>query len=445
MAAGLVSLALSIPPAALGALSIPSRRECADHAYKGVKITVEQLKKLLVPTRSSENRLPLCEVDLSGAYLQNMKLDNIDFTGANFQRARLGNDIQNSILNHADFSEALILYAKFDKSEIYYANFDRSEMLGASFLGSQLIGSSFKNAHLDDVDFEGASITTASFDSAHLMNAKFRDARAETSAWRGAKIEDSDFRDADLRAADFEGASIEESDFSGANMNGVSLKSASFDPRPGGLPSSALLGGLRVNEQLRYERSPLGLVAIRSAMKEAGRDEDERRLTYSIERRRTRELIRGTWNENVEGFFRLVMFEWTAGYGLVPGRPLLILFGLIPTFGVVYWFAIVSASAPKIWIVPGNDDLPNKKRDSAHAVKKRGLGTAARALQFSLLSAFQVGWRDLNVGNWLSRLQWQDYSLSATGWVRSVSGFQSLVSVYLLAIWALTFFGKPFG
>jgi hypothetical protein len=36
------------------------------------------------------------------------------------------------------------------------------------------------------------------------------------------------------------------------------------------------------------------------------------------------------------------------------------------------------------------------------------------------------------------------YTLRATGWVKVVSGVQSLVSVYLLAIWALTYFGRPF-
>jgi hypothetical protein len=36
------------------------------------------------------------------------------------------------------------------------------------------------------------------------------------------------------------------------------------------------------------------------------------------------------------------------------------------------------------------------------------------------------------------------YALRATGWVRVVSGLQSLLSVYLLAMWALTYFGRPF-
>ncbi len=66
------------------------------------------------------------------------------------------------------------------------------------------------------------------------------------------------------------------------------------------------------------------------------------------------------------------------------------------------------------------------------------------AFYFSLLSAFNLGWRELNVGNWISRIQKNEYSLRATGWVRTVAGLQSLLSVYLLALWVLTYFGRPF-
>jgi len=63
---------------------------------------------------------------------------------------------------------------------------------------------------------------------------------------------------------------------------------------------------------------------------------------------------------------------------------------------------------------------------------------------FSILSAFHIGWRDLNVGTWMTRLQPREYTLRATGWVRIVSAGQSLLSVYFLALWVLTYFGRPF-
>ena len=58
--------------------------------------------------------------------------------------------------------------------------------------------------------------------------------------------------------------------------------------------------------------------------------------------------------------------------------------------------------------------------------------------------AFSLGWRELNVGNGITRIQKREYALRATGWVRSVAGLQSLLSVYMLALWVLTYFGRPF-
>lgn len=77
-------------------------------------------------------------------------------------------------------------------------------------------------------------------------------------------------------------------------------------------------------------------------------------------------------------------------------------------------------------------------------LKARGFSALGRALHFSVISTFHLGWRDLNVGTWLARLQPHEYALRAKGWPRVVSGVQSLISVYLIAMWVLTYFGRPF-
>jgi len=66
------------------------------------------------------------------------------------------------------------------------------------------------------------------------------------------------------------------------------------------------------------------------------------------------------------------------------------------------------------------------------------------AAYFSLLSALRIGWSGLNFGTWISRMQPREYALQATGWVRFASGLQSLISVYLVALTILTYFGTPF-
>ena len=47
-------------------------------------------------------------------------------------------------------------------------------------------------------------------------------------------------------------------------------------------------------------------------------------------------------------------------------------------------------------------------------------------------------------GEWIARLQTPEYALKATGWVRAVSALQLVISVYLVPLWVLTYFGRPF-
>jgi hypothetical protein len=67
-----------------------------------------------------------------------------------------------------------------------------------------------------------------------------------------------------------------------------------------------------------------------------------------------------------------------------------------------------------------------------------------RAATNSLLSATNIGFEQFTTGDWIRRLQPEDYALEAVGWVRVVAGAQALLSVYWLALWVLTYFGRPF-
>jgi hypothetical protein len=49
-----------------------------------------------------------------------------------------------------------------------------------------------------------------------------------------------------------------------------------------------------------------------------------------------------------------------------------------------------------------------------------------------------------NLAHIMMRLQPGEYTIRATGCVPTASGIQSLMSVYLLVLWVLTYFGKPF-
>ena len=140
-----------------------------------------------------------------------------------------------------------------------------------------------------------------------------------------------------------------------------------------------------------------------------------------------------------------------------PGRALTILLTLIIPFTVIYAVPISTSPEfasdttgiyrirPEGSIEVADGKIESVTTQNVERLYTEGIPVLWHAFHFSLLSAFHIGWRELNVGNWLARLQKQEYTLRARGWVRTVSGVQSLISIYLLAIWALSYFGRPFG
>jgi hypothetical protein len=71
----------------------------------------------------------------------------------------------------------------------------------------------------------------------------------------------------------------------------------------------------------------------------------------------------------------------------------------------------------------------------------RALGTA---FLFSLMSVFNIGFREFNLGRWIRMMQPREFDIRARGWMRTVSGIQSLLGVALVALSLLSYFGHPF-
>src|SRR5262249_25021654 len=149
--------------------------------------------------------------------------------------------------------------------------------------------------------------------------------------------------------------------------------------------------------------------------------------------------------------------ELPSHYGMAPGRALRGLLGFIPFFALLYWIVLQYASSwSSLWIIVPADRLTRGRgREKVVRLHLRPATTWRGCLRnewhllrttfyFSLVSAFSLGWREFNVGTWITRVQPREYTLRATGWVRTLSGIQSLLSVYLLALWFLTYFGRPF-
>jgi hypothetical protein len=198
--------------------------------------------------------------------------------------------------------------------------------------------------------------------------------------------------------------------------------------------------------------------------------------TYSIERARTAEKITPpqeaeapeSWNTKIrhitrslpsvfQAIFRWAAFDLTAAYGLHPFRALFFILVIWLLCVPVYCWSIVgdpeqSEQSSGIYqLLPANRiDGPSgepklAKEPKVLRVQARNWWSAVpAAAYFSLLSAVNIGFQQFTPGDWIQRLQPHEYALRAEGWTRIVAGGQALLSVFLLAMWALTQFGRPF-
>lgn len=288
-------------------------------------------------------------------------------------------------------------------------------------------------------------------------------------------LEKQDLRFANLEKADLSNAKLDNADLSFSNLDGARLTDASI--------ANSILAYTRMWDAVYAPRSQApnlhvagidglesvtfpdgrqdGLVQLRELLQKAGHRDLERAVTYAIEKGNTKYEFEN-WSNNLVGLadaiFRVVAFDWTTGYGLYPAWAMQLV--------MILWAIMILPYLVTIWRrEPPNPDqnrsgifriLPKDRIDtsvnppaiqsqmSIERLSARGRAAFGWAAYFSLLSTFQIGYKEFSIGAWLSRVQPGNFALEATGWVRAISGLQSLVSVYLLAMWLLTYFGRPF-
>lgn len=301
--------------------------------------------------------------------------------------------------------------------------------------GKPQFGIDLTRSNLIGADLPGINGKETLLRSALLIGADFTGADLS-----GAKLYNSDLRWANL-SANLKGA-----DFGRSNVAG-----AIFDAVSGGLPDIPAFASATGIESLTYRTSPVSLIELRTALRSAGYEQQSKAVTAAIMRTERRNTAKGSMAGMLQSAFSFVAFDATSGYGLYPFRPLLILIALIGPFAALYTLAMLRPGFSGIYANRPKDAVQGKPLDRWILLRHRynGLRGAIRtvrvALWFSTISAFRVGFREFSVGDWLTRLQSREYIMVGRGWVRTFSGIQSLLSLLLLALSVLSFFGRPFG
>jgi uncharacterized protein YjbI with pentapeptide repeats len=395
------------------------------------------------PSSKVRPRAQLCNADLAGAQLIGANL-----TGANLVLANLsGAWLANANLSHAD-----LRYATLRNATLHGADLSGAKLEGANLSGN-LVGATL----YPGVDLSGANLNGADLSYAKLGYANFFGADL-----KNADLSNADLSGTDLIIANLSGANLTEANLSGAMLSGTDLGKAKlcFADLTNTLyePASAELdpyvGGIRGLTTVRVRGEPYGLVRLRKLLADGGFRDEERQATYSIERARTEGYLHyGNLIERIRGTLRFVAFDVPVAYGNDPARALLLILGIAAFLTFVYMQPI-RHPRKELWkpsglyrVFPARriDKTPSTQTVDKERVEAGNYWKAFwLAAYFSLISAVNIGFQQFTPGDWIRRLQTREYSLEPVGWVRVVAGAQALLSVYLLAIWVLTQFGRPF-
>ncbi|MFZ1430159.1 MAG: pentapeptide repeat-containing protein [Geminicoccaceae bacterium] len=358
-------------------------------------------------------------------------------------------------------------YTSCQECDLSIANLSGKDMPKADLRSANLTGANLQEANLSEANLQNANLSDARLQKANLWKASLQDAEMPNAKLQGANLSNAILKDANLRRASLQGANLVEANVDNAELSYAKFAKTTYAPKS--LPPAAYLVGIEGLDLvviLNFSDT-IGLVQLRRLLQEGGLPE-ERQATYAIEHNKTDHLLYGEqdsqdrpngmghqlWDNPfslLEGAFRWFAFELPVGYGLYPGRALLVLIGAVGIFALIYTVALAMevGSIYRVWpagrLEPMDGALLAASARAEPLLLCRSWTALGRGLQFSFLSAFDIGFRELTVGNWLARLQTHEYELRAVGWVRAVAGVQSLLSVYLVAMWALTYFGRPFG
>jgi uncharacterized protein YjbI with pentapeptide repeats len=460
-----------------------------EETEKGIKILGARIKEKL-DIREEKISFPITlecifdkDIDFSGtkfagrASFRKAKFaGGADFSGAKF--AESANFYQANFAGKAYFTEAkfagkaYFTEAKFaGRAEFFGAEFAES----ASFVLAEFAG----RAYFSGAEFaESASFLVAKFAGrAYFTEAEFAggvyfsfaEFAGSANFFRTKFAGKASFSNAYLSGADLSGTDLSEADLHEANLKDCLLWNVrgfplNYEPKAGSPPYIPSIANLPNLSKLTFKKSVHGLVDLREGFKKFGYREQERKITYAIKYTQRRQL----WNyskkkvkdtettesekdsqksisNKFEGLFYLLFFELTCQYGMKPGRPLIILMGLIPFFSFFYIFALkTKRQKTGLWLIFLKERVlkatkeerpfkltakfpprvtPTGKLNKIKLRLLRSYRTIRIALYFSLLSATTIGWREFNVGNWISRLQRREYTLRATGWVRTVQAY----------------------
>jgi len=300
---------------------------------------------------------------------------------------------------------------------------------------ARLFAADLRRANLNDLDLRGVDLTAANLSGASFLNTNLRGAGLESARLVGTVFLGADLTEADLANADLSGALLYHADLRGARYE------PSQNPAPQEIAFAKNLG------RVWFSVNVASLAKLKQALRDSGFHAAERQVIAALHR-------------HDAAWWETVLFDWTTEFGSNSARPLGILLALWLLCSLLYVSFMHWSKVSGLYVVGkrirGSSEVTQGMRIRPKAIAKGGCWKYTQrfvkeecrlvrtAAFFSLMSTFNIAFSNVHFGRWLRLLMRREYDLKATNWARTVAGWQALISVGLIALTLLTYFGRPF-
>ncbi|MCF7810448.1 pentapeptide repeat-containing protein [bacterium] len=348
--------------------------------------------------------------------------------------------IENSTLLNLDLTGASLRYLNFVKSSIEKISFRNCNVESVTFIdcelkeidfsGLKIDNSSFTNSVIEDCNFNGADLTRSNLSSVKLQNVSFQNVNFSRV------IMPSSLDLIDLRGSIFSDIDLSKTSFYKADLKNV-VYNPNTSPEPYKITNALNL------DYLRYNENPSTLIDLKKRFGDSGFRKAERQVQAAFHREEYRK------NPEKYDFIRIV--GPFCNYGARPGLPLFYIF-VVWLLCTIAYLLFIYYKMGNIYIDYDPINTPSSAISNPNIYQRfsekprliRFLWILLFTMLLSLMSAFNIRFRDMDFGKWIRKLWIYDFEIRSEGWCRVVSGLQSLFGLFMLVTVFLSLFSNFF-
>ena len=418
------------------------------------------------PALSDEARSKRLQLRLT-AMLHNEEVAAFNELRARYPEQRIdlsGQDLSNKVLPGVNLSELNLERSKFVGARMQAANLQASEIYGADFSGADLTDANVSHVFVDgstnqneftkfrDTDFEGATIQSSTFNQCDFTGAVFYRSLLQATEFEASLLDNARFGSANMSGGGILRSSIAGTDFFQSDVSGLQ-----FDPTPDTIAKARGLSEAQGLKTLRPagDRDPGALIQLKYVLRAQGATRAALAVHVALKNFEREKLAENPdaidWATRAAHWF----YYFPVEYGGNPLRALWLLLWIILGFAPLYAVALLKPGTRHgIWKVDSeNPRVPEDQRpiqlmwphQQGARERFKAVGfflckLIGLSLAFSLLTSTSYNLSTLGRGSVLLSLWPRPEALVALGWTRTVSAAQHLLSFYIWALFAASFF-----